>query len=123
MKVRPAQVDSMGAEATAQYCRELRDFFRDKCPGLVQRLDDDTLIARIAAAVERAGAQGLESDAGNIAFVGMSLAAGPAFFDDPEINRFLAMPGNDHDAKVQWLFGRVLGKLEAARLNTGDANA
>src|SRR6266851_5597528 len=97
--------------AQKRYYEDLRKLLRESFPQLVSRFDNSALLDRIAAGVERARAYGILTGTGILAYVGLSLAAGPAFNSDPKIRHFLELPGNDPDRKVQWLFLRVVETL------------
>jgi hypothetical protein len=112
MVIRPEQMASMDEAMQNRYHEELRKLLREQSPDLVAKLDDATLLERIAAAVGRARGYGVQTGEGILAYVGLSLAAGAKFDDDPKIQPFLRRPGEDPDAKIHWLFTRILESLQ-----------
>jgi hypothetical protein len=123
MIIRPDQLASMDESLHARYYEELRQFFREKFPELVRRFEDPALLERIAQGDRHADSYGIQTDNGVVAYIGLSLAAGPAFHTDPNISGFLGMPGNDPDAKIEWLFKRVVEKLKALQNGEGKDSA
>lgn len=112
MIIRSEQLALIDESMQRQYSEKLRTFLREQSAQLVVRLDDNTLYDWIAAAVRKARIYGVRTDEGMLAYVCLSVAAGPAFHDDPKIRHFLDLPSDDPDVKVCWLFERVLTKLQ-----------
>lgn len=112
MLIRPEQMASMDEAMQKRYHEELRKLLREQSPDLVATLDDATLLERIAAAEEKARAYGVKTGEGILAYVGLSLTAGARFDEDPKIQPFLRRPGEDPDAKIHWLFTRILETLQ-----------
>jgi len=113
MVIRSEQVEKLDDAAQLQYHEKLRVFFRQNYPDLVSRYDDPTLLARIAEGNRNAEGYNMQTDQGFVAYIGMSLAAGPDFHTDPKIKAYMDSPGRDPDAKMEWLFNRVVEKLRA----------
>jgi hypothetical protein len=95
-----------------RYHEELCNLLRVQSPQLTARFDDRTLILRIAAAVQKAGAYGVRTGEGILAYVGLSIAAGPEFHNDPKIRSFLELKTDDPDIKIRWLFTKVVETLQ-----------
>ena len=112
MIIRSEQLALIDEALQRRYSEELRRFLREQSTQLVARLDDNALYERIAAAVRKARDYGVRTDEGTLAYVCLSLAAGPAFHDDPKIRHFLELQNDDPDVKVRWLYERVLTKLQ-----------
>ncbi len=104
----------MDAARQARYYEELRRIFRERFPQLVSRLDDPTLLDRIAVSVQRARAYGVRTGEGLMGYTGLALMAGPAFHEDPKIRRFFEETAGNPDLKVRWLFERSVERLQAA---------
>ena len=112
MVIRSEQLARLDEALQSQYQETLRKLLRDQFPQLVARFDDRTLLDRIGKAVPQARSYGVRSGDGILAYVGMSLAAGPAFHEDPKICRFLEIQGSDPDLKIRWMFDRVVTNLQ-----------
>jgi len=112
--IRAEQVALMEEVALKRYHEQLRKLLRERFPQLVSRLDDPMLLQRIALGVRQARGLGVRTGEGILAYVGLSIAAGPAFNTDPKIRYFFELPGRDPDSKVRWLFKRVVQTLQFA---------
>ena len=111
MIIRADQITALEESGKERYKEQLRALFRQQFPQLVSRLDDRTLLACIEEAYGRAKRLGVATDRGFVGYIGLALASGPAFHTNPKISGYLEMPGGDPDAKVEWLFKRVVEKL------------
>ncbi len=120
MIIRDKQIAELERSMLARYYEQLRDFFRQNFPELVSRLDNSSLLARISDGDRKANDCGIRTDQGRIAYIGLSFAAGPNFMTDPVIREFLGSPGNDPDAKIEWLFKRVAEKLQLLPSDAGS---
>ena len=124
MIIRSEQLAKIDEALQKQYHETLRRLLRDRFPQLVDRFDDHTLLDRIGKAVPQARSYGITSGEGILAYLGMSLAAGPAFHADPQICAFLSLKGRDPDSRVRWMFERVLTNLQSiAGQLTGAQNS
>ncbi len=94
-----------------EYYRELMKFYRNKVPQLVNRFDDLELQRRIAEATRKARVWGVHTGEGIIQFVGIALAAGPTFDEDPKVRHFLTLPGSTPERKVHRLLELVAKNL------------
>jgi hypothetical protein len=112
-KIRTEQIDAITRVQDAEYHRRLAHYYRLRVPRLVKRLSDEELERRIAKSVKSARAYGVRSDLGIMRYVGLALAAGPSFDQDPAVHRFMTNPGTDPDSKVRWLLERVGNDLKA----------
>jgi hypothetical protein len=113
MIIRSEQLATFDDVMQQRYCDELRKLLREKFPQLVQRLDDQMLFDRIVAAVKSARAFGVRTGEGILGYVGLAIAAGPAFNQNVKVRRFFEYPGDDDvDQRVRWLFTRVTEKLQ-----------
>lgn len=112
MIIRTEQIASMEQAMQRRYHEQLRRVLRQRFPQLVARLDDRGLLDRIADGVKSAQAYGIVTGEGTLAFVGLCIAAGPTFRNDPKIRHFFEVPGDNPDGKVEWLFKRVVEKLQ-----------
>jgi hypothetical protein len=112
MIVRPEQFSKMKRAMSARYYDELRRFFREQSPQLVERLDDSTLLDWIEKADRAADEYGFEKDESRVAYIGLALTAGPAFHSDPQIRAYLQMPGGTPDGKIEWLYETVVNKFK-----------
>jgi hypothetical protein len=111
MIIRSEQLATLDEAMQKRYHEELQRLLREQFPQLVHRLDDRTLLDRIATGVQKAQSYRVCTDEGILGYVGLSLAAGPAFNNDAKIRHFLELPG-DPDSKIRWLFNRVVEKLQ-----------
>ena len=82
----------------------------------MQRFDKPTLLNRIKAAIPRARKLGIHTPEGILRFIGLTLAAGSAFDENPAVEKFLRMPGASPDVKIQRLV-----QLVSERLNPGPS--
>ena len=114
MQILQSQMDAIGARISARYLHDLAAFFRKNCTALVVRFNDAALLARLAEIDEASDPFGFATDKGRIAFIGLALAAGRSFPNDPKVVAFLSAPGTDPDANVEWLFRDVFGRLSAS---------
>lgn len=112
MIIRSEQLRQMDAALQRQYHEELRTLLREQFPQLSGRFDDATLMARIKEATSKARAYGINTDQGMLAYVGLSIAAGPSFHEDPKIRGFLELKNDDPDVKINWLFNRIVESLQ-----------
>ncbi len=116
LKFRQSQLDQMNKVREEEYVRSLSAYFRKNVPQLVGSRDDAQLESLVADALPKARAYGIRSETGIAAFVGMTLAAGPGFDEEPEIRAYLIMERPDPDLKMRKLFELTLDDLE---LQTG----
>jgi hypothetical protein len=121
MIIRSEQLARMDEALQKRYHDELRKVLCEQSPQLTARLDDRALLDRIAAAAQKARSYGVRTGEGILAYVGLSIAAGPAFHDDPKISSFLKLQGDDPDVKVRWLFTRVVESLQST-VNKGGSS-
>ena len=112
MVIRSEQLACMDEAMQKLYHEELRKLLREQSPQLTARFDDRKLLDRIASAVPKARALGVRTGEGIVAYVGLSIAAGPSFNDDTKVRQFLELKSDDPDLKVRWLFKRVLETLQ-----------
>ena len=112
MIIRSEQLARMDDAQQRQYHEELRKLLTEQFPQLTAGFDDAELIARIATATPRARAYGIRTNDGMLAYVGLSIAAGPTFHDDPKIRRFLELKNDDPDVKIRWMLNRVVESLQ-----------
>jgi hypothetical protein len=120
LTIRQDQLVSLDKAMEKRYCEDLRKLFREKFPQLVGRLDDAVLLDRVSAGVRQARAYGASTGEGILAYVGLSLAAGPEFNSNPKIRFFLELPGSDPDQRIHRLFKRVLETLQRIPDELGD---
>jgi hypothetical protein len=92
---------------------------REQSPQLVARFDDRALLDKIATAAQNARAYGVRTGEGILAYVGLSIAAGPRFHDDPKIRSFLELKSDQPDVKIRWLFTRVIETLQRTMKTEG----
>jgi hypothetical protein len=85
--------------------------FRTEFPQLVAQLDDAILLDRISQAVRWALQYKLSTGEALVAYVGMALAAGPAFNGDAKVRHYMELPGHTPDEKVRIMFKRYLDAL------------
>jgi hypothetical protein len=112
MVIRSEQLKRMDEAMQQRYHEELRKLLRDQFPQLVARLHDRALLDKIATAAHGARAYGVRTGEGILAYVGLSIAAGPQFPNDPNIRSFLELQNDEPDAKIRWLFMRVIETLK-----------
>lgn len=112
MTIRSDQMAHMDDAMQRRYHEQLRKLLREESPELTARFDDPTLLDRIAVAVPKARAYGIRTDEGIVAYVGLSLAAGPSFHDDPTIHHFLESKNDDPDLKIRWMYNDVVRTLQ-----------
>ena len=112
MVIRSEQLTRMDEAMQQRYHEELRKLLREQAPQLVARFDDRTLFDKIATAAHNARAYGVRTGEGILAYVGLSIAAGPRFHNDPNIRNFLELKSDEPDAKIRWLFTRVMETLQ-----------
>lgn len=112
MIIRTEQIARMEQAMQRLYHEQLRRVLRQRFPQLVARLDDRTLLDRITNGVKSAQAYRIVTGEGILAFVGLCIAAGPTFSNEPKIRHFFEVPGDSPDRKVEWLFKRVVEKLQ-----------
>src|SRR5581483_2173766 len=113
MIVRQSQVIEMDNIRAQAYYRELRVYYRTKTPDLVNRFTDPQLDARIAAAVPKARAWGIQSADGILHYVTLTLTSGPNFDQDPKVVKYMATPGSIPDRKIRRLTELVRDNLDA----------
>jgi hypothetical protein len=119
LTIRQEQVASLDDAMERRYCEELRTLLRTKFPQLVGRLEGAVLLDRIAVSVQQARSYGVRSGEGILAYVGLSLAAGPSFDTNPKVRDFLALSCDDSESKVHWLFKRVVDTLRQVEQKSG----
>jgi hypothetical protein len=119
MIIREKQLEEIERKKLLQYYEDLQCFFRQSLPELVGGIDDSNLLARIKDGDQNASRFGIRTDRGRVAYIGLSLAAGTSFYSDGVIAEFLKYPGNDPDAKVEWLLKRVVERLQPQTDNSG----
>lgn len=112
MIIRSEQLAGMDETMQKRYHEKVCNLLREQSPQLTARFDDRTLLDRVAAAVWKADKYGLSTGEGILAFVGLSLAAGPRFHDNPAIRRFFETKADDPDLKIRWLFAKVIENLQ-----------
>ena len=112
IKIRPDQLTQMEEARHSEYHASLSRFLRKEFPQLVGGQDDAELSKQIAAASPRARVYGIRSARGTAAFVGLWLAAGPSFDEDPEIQRFLTWPNLCPELKIRNLMELTIAQLE-----------
>jgi hypothetical protein len=110
--IRSDQIRRMEASFHEEYAQKIQSYLKQAAPELTFGYKPDDLHERIVTAAARARALGLTTAEGVIGFVGLALAAGPAFEQDGQVHRFLTLPGHDADSKVRWLFQRVVQILK-----------
>lgn len=111
LSIRDEQLVQMNQLRAAAYHRQLLRFYRDNTAELVVRFDDQELNQRIAEATERARKWRIGSAEGILQFVGLALAAGRPFDEDPKVHDFLALPGHTTDQKIRRLIELVAMNL------------
>lgn len=111
MQLTRSQLSALDDARHQRYVEQLCAFFRTHFVQWVQRFDDLALRGRVEQALAQAQRYGFQADESWVAFVGMALAAGPSFDTSARVAEFLAAPGADPDANVQWLFERVTRQL------------
>ncbi len=109
--IRTQEMARMNELMEMEYHKKLLKYFRNKIPDLLKSYDDSGLKATIAEASRKARVYGVRSPDGVVRFVGLALAAGPKFDEDPEIHHFLTLAEPDAEQKVQWLVRRIAEKL------------
>ena len=111
LSIRDEQLEQMNQLRAATYHRQLLRFYRSNTPELVVRFNDQELGHRIAEATKRARTWRIESSEGILQFVGLALAAGRAFDEDPKVHDFLALPGHTTEEKIRRLIDLVVMNL------------
>ncbi len=118
MIIRSEQLAHFNQALQARYYEQIRKLLREKSPQLVSRLDDRALLESISVSVPRARTYGIGTGRGILAYVGLAIAAGPAFHVDTKIRYFLELPGDDPDVKIRWLFKKVAESLQRIPLKS-----
>jgi hypothetical protein len=111
MIIRSEQFDRMDELIQGKYYEEVRRFLREKVPQLVERLSDGALVSRIAEATSIARKSGVQTSEGLLAYIGLSMAAGHAFNRDSKVREFLFSNREGSDARIEWLYQRVVESL------------
>ena len=114
LTIREEQITQMNQLRAATYHNQLADFYRRRVPALVDRFSDEELYARVALATKKARHWNIESADGILQFVGLSLAAGPMFDEDPKVHEFLSLPGAAVEHKIRRLLELVGEYLKAS---------
>src|SRR5262245_9568822 len=109
--IRREQRQAIAEARRGEFHRRLAGFYREKAPDLTGRMSDDELLRVIAAGDHKARSYGVESERGIAGFIGIALAAGPNFDEDPDVLRYLTNPVPNPDAKVMTLLDLVSKKL------------
>jgi hypothetical protein len=120
MIIRQNQIQAIDDAMFIEYQRRLIAFYRDRAPGFISRFSDAQLKQRIARAVPRARAFGLDSAEGIMQYVGLALAAGSKFDEDPKVCEFMGLPGSAPEVKVKRLLQLVLKKLNEFGESKGE---
>lgn len=107
LTIREEQITQMNQQRAATYHKQLASFYRQRVPVLVDRFTDEELYARVAVAARKARHWNIESADGILQFVGLSLAAGPMFDEDPKVQEFLSLPGRAVEHKIRRLLELV----------------
>jgi hypothetical protein len=114
MLIRREQFTVLEQDLRRRYIESVCRFLREHVPELVSRLEDAALVDRIERAASEARTVGIRTDEGVLAYIGLSIAAGPGFCTEPRVRRFLDSSTNDPDMKIRWLFQRVTSDLQAS---------
>jgi hypothetical protein len=110
--IRSEQLAALDKSFQNQYHKDVRNFLRENFPELVARLDSRTLLERVETAAPKARSYGIRTTEGVLAYIGLSIAAGPAFHTNPKICSFLESKADDPDLKIRWMFQRVVENLQ-----------
>jgi hypothetical protein len=114
LRIRREQMEQLEEARAQQYVRDLARFFRSRIPQMVRHVDDRELETRVRTAIDQARAWGMSGEDGIMQYVGLYLAAGPAFGNGPAVCHFLSHPGATPEVKVRRLFQLVVAKLNPA---------
>jgi hypothetical protein len=117
--VRTTQIAAIDHALSLSYEKRLATYLRSRAPQFMRRFSNDELQQRISVAWPQARAFGLSSSNAIAQFVGLAIAAGPAFDRDPAVRNFMMMPGSAPDAKMQRLLEIVVGKLKQSAASKG----
>jgi hypothetical protein len=111
MVIRAKQMEAIERARDLEYQQQLMAFYRDRAPQFTNRFSDAELRNRIAEAVPRARAFGLTSAEGIMQYVGLALASGPAFDEDPQVHKLMTLPGSTPEVKLKRLLQLVVRDL------------
>jgi hypothetical protein len=111
MLIRNSQVKAMHDAMADEYLRRLMKFYHSRVPQLVSRFSDVELHGRISTAVSKARSLGLISADSIVQYVGLALAAGPEFNDNPKVQQLMTMPGSPPELKLRRLLQLVGSNL------------
>lgn len=112
LRIRQEQLVQMEEAGEQEYHDQLMRFYRRNTPQLVSHFDDVELRQRVADATRKARRWGVRTGEGILQFVGLALAAGPAFDEEPKVRHFLTLPDSPPDHKVRRLVELVVEDLE-----------
>jgi hypothetical protein len=120
MIIRRKQIEELESAILPEYRDRLIAFYRDRAPWFIGRFSDAQLEQRVAHAISRARAFGLSSAEGTMQYVGLALAAGPNFDEDPRVDKFMTRPGSPPEVKLQRLLQLVVRDLHQFGEGTGE---
>ena len=86
-------------------------------PSLVAGRNPTEVEQIVAQSIAKCEVYRINQGNGVLAFVGLSLAAGKEFIENPTVQTFLQEGGQDSDAKIEWLFNKVLNILNFIRVD------
>jgi hypothetical protein len=113
------QLAALEEPSRQRYCGDVRTTLRKDFPHLVAQFSDAVLLERIAVSTRWALEYGVRTGEGLLAYIALSLVAGPSFNGDPKIRQYFEFPGNEPDVKVEHLFKQVTEKLQGYQTISG----
>ena len=111
LRVRDVQIEALAKSKKEASYRRLAAELRESSPFATSHLSDDQLLAMIEQSALKAQIYGATSSHAITAFVKMSVFAGRAFDQDPDIRRYLETPDLDPDYKIVLLAETVCKTL------------
>ncbi len=112
LEIRQAQVDRMMASREKVYFEDYIRYIRTEYPRLVEDRNDAVLCEALGDALARARRIGLTSSEAISSFIDVSIAAGEAFHDDPDIVGFLSSTDFTEAEKARFLYGKLNLELD-----------
>lgn len=112
MQIRNRQVKQMDQVKKKESFRRLLVELRQSAPRATSHLDDESLLAIIEQAAEKASEHGVKSSSATTAFVKIAVFAGISFDQDPAVRQYLQAPELDPDYKVTLLAELVSEKMK-----------